>query len=90
MIFLSSSVADTSTMAPKPLKGPTPLKLDDYNLILVAHEQEFRDAKGADRMEVVADIQQEIVALHEGDLDDPTTKGLGKVSDWYQLRPSKI
>jgi hypothetical protein len=59
-----------------------PLKLDDYNPILIAHEEEYRDAKGTECMEVVANVQQEIVALCGGDLDDQTTNGLEKVSDW--------
>jgi len=65
--------------------APRPFKLDDYTPILVTHEQEYRDTKGAERTEVVANIQQEIIAQHGGDLDDKTTNGLAKVSDWYQL-----
>ena len=64
---------------------PKPFKLDDYSPILITHEQEFRDAKGAGRTDVVAGILQEIVALRKGDLDESITNGLGKVSDWYQL-----
>ena len=58
-----------------------PLKLEDYSLILVAHEQEFHNTKGDDRTEVVANILQEIVAQCPEDLDEPTTNGLGKASD---------
>ena len=67
----------SSVMAPKPFK------LEDYKPILVAHEREFRNTKGTDRADVVADIMQEIIALHQEGLDDSTSNGLGKASDWH-------
>lgn len=48
---------------------------------MVIHEQEFCDAKGVDHMEVVANILQEIITLCQENLDEPTTNGLGKVTD---------
>lgn len=65
--------------------APKPFKLEDYKPVLITHEQEFRDTRGVDRMEVVANIMQEIIALRQGDMDEPTTNGLGKVSDLHQL-----
>lgn len=73
----STTISDPFAMAPKAFK------LEDYKPILITHEQEFRATKGADRMEVIANIMQEIIALRQEDLDESTTNGLGKVSAWH-------
>lgn len=57
------------------------LRLDDHKAILVAHEQQYRDAKRQERSGVVSEIIQEIAAASHGGLSDETTKGLDKVSE---------
>lgn len=57
-----------------------PIGLGDYRTILVAHNQEYRNSKGADRREIIAVIMQEMVAQSKGTIQKDLLKGLGQVS----------
>ena len=65
-----------------------PIGLGDYRTILVAHNQEYRNSKGADRREIIAVIMQEIIAVimqemvaqSKGTIQKDLLKGLGQVS----------
>ena len=60
------------------------MALANYQDILLAHEQEFRDSRGRDHQELVQEIMQEIVAQSKGTLEKKTLKGLDAVSPQIQ------
>jgi hypothetical protein len=62
-----------------------PIGLGDYRMILVAHNQEYRNSKGADRREIIAVIMQEMVAQSKGTIQKDLLKGLGQVSHPIKL-----
>ena len=61
------------------------LGLWDYNEILVTHEQEYRKSRGPDRVQLVNEIMQEMVAQSKGTLNGDVLKGLDQVSFSVQL-----
>ena len=61
------------------------LGLWDYSEILTAHEQEYRKSRGPDRVQLVNEIMQEMVAQSKGTLNRDVLKGLDQVSLPVQL-----
>jgi hypothetical protein len=67
-----------------------PVALADYKAILLSHEREYRDARRADRQEIIGEIMEEMVAQSKGTLAKDTMKGLDQVSQLIQIHNPEI
>jgi hypothetical protein len=79
-VFCPQELFFSDDMAPA-----KPIELGEYRPILITHAQEYRDSKGTDRDEIVAEIMKEIVAQNGGNAQKDVLKGLDTVS--HQIQP---